>query len=269
MKCNNCGAELPEGKITCPNCAADPLAPKKKEQPGKYRESIKAFRRACIFEWTTFFLTEFAYVLAYVLYWSVENEDLFSQGETNFMDSSLVLPLIITAIAFAVWTAVMAYIYDSLKEYEKSFPEIIGVRAVLAVMMFVLLFILCSSTWLFFLLVLLFLIVLIPIVFSMSYRRIFHALSAYIKELSADMAAQLNQLSSIYPVLTVMIGLITLILTGLALISIPKEWHVLVLLLPTAYQLLFLIVLPIFMLRVYRLCRSAVVSDLQVRAQKT
>ncbi len=259
---------MPEGKITCPNCAADPLAPKKKEQPGKYRESIKAFRRACIFEWTTFFLTEFAYVLTYVLYWSVENEDLFSQGETNFMDSSLVLPLIITAIAFAVWTAVMAYIYDSLKEYEKSFPEIIGVRAVLAVMMFVLLFILCSSTWLFFLLVLLFLIVLIPIVFAMSYRRIFHALSAYIKELSADMAAQLNQLSSIYPVLTVMIGLITLILTGLALISLPEEWHVLVLLLPTAYQLLFLIVLPIFMLRVYRLCRSAVVSDLQVRTQK-
>lgn len=259
MKCNNCGAEVPEGKTTCPNCAADPLAPKKEKQLGKYRESIKAFRRLCIFEWLTYLLTEVAYVLAYIYSWSSENVDLYFPGKRNIFSSSA-LPLIFMIIVFAGWTAAMAYVYDEMKYYEKSFHEIVGVKIRLAVMLFVALVGLCAFGLLFiFLCGLLFIQIVVGL--AVSYHHTFQALAAYIKELSADMAWQLDQLSAIFPVLIAIIGPTAFFLMIPLVVSLPKEGgEVVLLLIGTIVQVLFLIVLPMFMLRCYRLCRSTRVS---------
>ena len=259
MKCNNCGAEVPEGKTTCPNCAADPLAPKKEKQLGKYRESIKAFRRLCIFEWFNFLLTEGAYAWIFLRSGTAENEEMSIFENSTLFESSSVLPLIIAALVLAGWVAVMAYVYDEMKYYEESFRKIIGVRIRLVVMLFVLMLMLSISLWFMLFFVFWILIVQIIVGFAVSYHHIFWALSAYIKELSSDMAAQFDQLSAIYPALVV-VAIPAPLFLALVCASLPEVGQALFILILTVLQALFLIVLPMFLLRCYRLCRSTRVS---------
>jgi|GEM_PF-3137406 len=256
MKCNNCGAEVPEGRTTCPNCAADPLAPKKEKQLGIYRESIKAVRRLCIFEWITFFFIEVVYIGGLFLIWSYESKDLFALGERDVSYSFL--PWIIMTIAFAGWVAAMVYVYNSMKYYQGDFHRIIRLRIRLDVMLFVpLLSFSTTSLVIWIILFLVFLGIPILVLFAMFYHHIFQVISAFTKELSADISQRSNQLSAIYPVLIVVLGLMTPFF--LMMVS-TEEGYVFLLAIPTFVQLLFLLGLPLFMLRVYRLCRSTMVS---------
>jgi len=260
MKCWSCGAEVPEGRTSCPDCAAYLSSPKpdkpivKEKRSNKYRRSIRMLRRLCIVEWLWFFLAGFAPILAEV----TSLFDVFWQENTP---RQLIMFLILAGTAGLL--AVELLTFKAMKRYEDSFSRVMAARIAVFAIPVLLESALVENAGLagFFVgsilgfiylmtLPLLFVIGIVSAYYDYSFCS---ALSSYIEELSSKQSKRLDNWGVLLPILSVITLGPRIVSFFLVTSTEPDADRLIVFLMINAA---LMGVIPVLMTWTYRICRT-------------
>lgn len=291
MQCYNCGAEVPEGRITCPNCAANLSQERPKNQVekkqigwnpdgtpiwgetntlvGKYRGSVKLLHRLFICEALRMIWVVIAGIFGISLVFKVFkalNEDVsFSKVSTfteKLIDQNMTFIVILLLIEAAL-LIVLAITYNGLKIYESFFMQVLmaGVACVLARI-----FEEVFDQTLFQTIAFSFVTMVVSVLFML---RLTNALSDYMEPLSLTQAKKWRKYGFVYMIINIWTYAVSAIVT--AIFVRTEEESVLLESLTHTYGLyinttviveaiaLGLLIAEVFMMgKTYKLCKDAV-----------
>ena len=242
MQCYNCGAEVPEGRTTCPNCAANLLNPRKndeKKSTVKYQTSIKPFFWFCMVEWMFMLVS----LVATIYGLCIGGWGYFTVGVYRLTDRFITLLLVsgitIVLMAASRWT------YQEMKCFEESFS-----RAFIYKVVMIVAYCLTSVPALFLL------CIPLAVLASIYYYHLFWALAVYINDLSPQMSRSLDRYAIIYIIMIILAVLNRMFIPVVVLAGgLEGENYMGITTIPVAIHSVLLIVLSCILWKMYRLCR--------------
>ena len=290
MQCYNCGAEVPEGRTTCPNCAANLTQERPKNQigkkqigwnpdgtpiygdtnklVGKYRGSEKLVHRLFICEalrmvWVVI-VGLFVLSLVFKIFKALNEDVSFSKVSTfteKLIDQNMTLIIVLLLIEAAL-LIVLAITFNGLKIYESSFMQVLtaGVVCVLAQILAAV-----FDHTLFQKIAFSFVTMVVSVLFM---HRLTSALSDYIEPLSRTLAKKWRKYGFVYMIINIWTYAVEAIVTAIfwkTMDSIYQEswihtygFCINTMIIAEAIALGLLIVEAFMMGKTYKLCKGAV-----------